>query len=98
MVTQDTATVSFDDFRINRILQDATTRRFEIIGEAVKHIPESVRSKYPGIPWQEIAGFRDVLIHDYPEIIIDDVYHTAREDLPTFRDQVAKVLKDLQKE
>ncbi len=76
-------------------MQDAVIRRFEIIGEAVKHVPEMLRRKYPDVAWQEAAGFRDVLIHDYPEIIIDDVYHTVKYDLPGFRAQIESILNEL---
>ncbi len=98
LIIKNTASVSADEFRANMTLQDAVIRRFEIIGEAVKHVPEALRVKYPAISWQEAAGFRDVLIHDYPDIIIDDVYHTAHNDLPVFRDQIATVLNDLEKD
>lgn len=57
-----------------------------------------MRKKHPEVAWQEAAGFRDVLIHDYPEIIADDVYHTARYDLPAFRAQIAGILGELEKQ
>ncbi|MHB1163488.1 MAG: HepT-like ribonuclease domain-containing protein [Minisyncoccota bacterium] len=98
LIIKNTDVISLDEFRANTTLQDAVIRRFEIIGEAVKHVPETLRIKYPDVAWQEAAGFRDVLIHDYPEIIIDDVYHTAKHDLPGFRAQIAKILKELQEE
>ncbi len=89
--------VSADEFRTNTELQDAVIRRFEIIGEAIKHVPNVLREKYPKIEWKKAAAFRDILAHDYPEIIIDDVYHTSRNHLPEFREQIASVLNDLQK-
>ncbi|MEK9153996.1 MAG: HepT-like ribonuclease domain-containing protein [Patescibacteria group bacterium] len=45
--------------------------------------------------WKEAAGFRDVLIHDYPEIVVDQVYFTGKEHLPTFRDQIRGILDEL---
>ena len=96
-ISKNIGSSSIDDFRTNTILQDAIIRRFEIIGEAVKHVPEEMRVKYPDIAWQNAAGFRDVLIHDYPEVIIDDVYHTATSNLPAFRAQIAQVLAEIQK-
>ena len=87
--------VTLKQFQTDINLQDAVIRRFEIIGEAVKKIPEEVRLRYPDIQWRSAAGFRDVLIHDYPEVVIDVVYTTGKEHLPTFRDQIKKVLSDI---
>lgn len=96
-VTADLSSVTLSEFSNNRMLQDAVIRRFEIIGEAVKHVPAELRKKYPDATWQDATAFRDVLIHDYPEIVMDEVYHTALHDLPVFREQIATVLSDLQK-
>ena len=54
-----------DEFKTRPQTQDAVLRRLEIIGEAVKNIPEPVRSNFPKMPWKEIAGMRDVIIHAY---------------------------------
>ena len=98
LVAKHIEDVSEEEFRTNTMLQDAVIRRFEIIGEAIKHVPNALREKYPNIEWKKAAAFRDVLAHDYPEIIIDDVYHTSHNHLPEFREQIIKVLNDLQKQ
>jgi len=56
---------SDEEFYNNTQIQDAVLRRLEIIGEAVKNIPEEFRDRYPDIPWKQIAGMRDILIHEY---------------------------------
>ncbi len=56
---------STDDFYNNTQIQDAILRRLEIIGEAVKNISQEFRNQYPDIPWKQIAGMRDILIHEY---------------------------------
>ncbi len=84
--------MTLEEFRKDINLQDAVIRRFEIIGEAVKRLPENLKSQYPDVPWKVAAGFRDVLIHDYPEIVIDQVYITGKEHLPGFKEQVREVI------
>lgn len=84
--------ISLESFRKDINLQDAVIRRFEIIGEATKRLPDEIKSKYPDVPWKYAAGFRDVLIHDYPEVVIDQVYITGKDQLPEYRQQVEKVL------
>lgn len=55
--------LNFEDFIKNDMVVDAVIRNLEMIGEAVKNIPPEVRSKYPEVPWRQIAGFRDIVIH-----------------------------------
>ena len=87
--------LTLEQFEKNLDVQDATIRRFEIIGEAVKRVPEEFRTHYPEIPWKDAAGFRDVLIHDYPDIVLEEVFRTGKEQLPEFQAQIKKVLDDL---
>lgn len=80
------------DFVKNLSLQDAVIRRLEIIGEATKNIPEEFRKKHHHIPWKQIAGNRDVLIHDYTGVNVDRVWNTAKKDLPILKTQIEDLL------
>lgn len=82
-------------FMANPMMQDAVTRNFEIIGEVVKRIPKDLLAQQPHIPWQDIAGFRDVLIHDYDEIDLDEVWLTVACDLPALHLAVDALLATL---
>ena len=83
-------------FSQRNLTQDGVIRQLEIIGEAVRHVSEEIRGKYSEIPWEDIAGMRDKLIHDYFGVDIDKVWLTASEDIPTFKANMIKVIKDLQ--
>ena len=74
--------VSFDDFAKNEEKTLATVRSLEVIGEAAKHIPKSIRKQHPDIPWEDMAGMRDKLIHDYFGVNLEVVWRTVKEDLP----------------
>lgn len=75
--------------------QDAVARNFEIIGEVVKRLPEELLAKQPDIPWRAIAGFRDVLIHDYARIDLDEVWLTIERDLPPLKQAIQTLLDGL---
>lgn len=76
-------------------MKDAIIRRLEIIGEAVKNIPDGFKKGYPDIPWKSIAGMRDILIHEYFGVKLERVWKTAKEDLPELREAISKILKEI---
>src|SRR3989338_38166 len=72
----------------------AVVRALEVIGEATKHVPENLRQKYPGVPWQDMAGMRDVLIHAYFGVDIETVWLTVTEKISQIKPLIEKVLKE----
>ena len=81
-------------FKSTRLLQDGVIREIEIVGEAVRHLSKDIRKTYPEILWQDIAGMRDKLIHDYFGVDIEKVWDTAKQDLPVLKEQVVGILRD----
>jgi uncharacterized protein with HEPN domain len=76
--------------------QDAVIRNLEIIGEAVKNISADLKTVYPEIPWQRIAGMRDRMIHEYFGVNIQIVWERVEQDIPQLKQQVEVILKALE--
>lgn len=87
--------MGFEKFREDDKTSSAVIRKFEIIGEAAKHIPDEIRQKYPDIPWKEMAGFRDKLIHFYFGIKYELVWNTIKMELPELKTKIERVLIEL---
>ena len=69
-------------------------RSIEIIGEAARKVPNGIRENYPEIPWREVVGTRDKLIHDYFGVNLSVVWRTVRDDLPSLAKNLHILLKD----
>ena len=78
-------------FESDLVTQDAVVRQLEIIGEATKRVSNELRSKHPDIPWSDMAGMRDVLIHDYLDVDLGVVWKTASEDIPDLKALILKL-------
>ena len=72
--------------------QDAIIRNFEIIGEATKRLSESTKARRPEIQWRDVAGFRDVLTHDYMGVDFNEVWNVIEDHLPALREAVRSLL------
>ena len=78
--------------------QDAILHRLQIIGEAAKHIPLSYREKWNHVPWKDIAGIRDIIVHEYFGITLTMIWKTAIEDIPVLEQQIKEILNQFFKE
>jgi uncharacterized protein with HEPN domain len=72
-----------EQFQASELHQDATLRQLTIVGEAAKRVSAKFRASQPEIPWRQIAGFRDVVVHDYARVDLQEVWRIVQQDLPT---------------
>ena len=89
--------INHEQFLKDLKTQYAIVRALSIIGEAVKKIPNSVKNKYTHIPWKEMAGMRDILIHDYFGTDIEVLWQTIKKDIPLIHKEFKKIIKDSNK-
>jgi uncharacterized protein with HEPN domain len=82
---------SFEAFAETDYLQDALLRCFEVMGEATKRLSAGCRASHPEIPWRAMAGLRDVLIHAYDKVDLQEVWQAYRQ-LPGLRQKIALIL------
>lgn len=73
---------------------DAVIRNLEIIGEAARRLPEEIRIKYPDVEWHKIMSLRNVLIHEYPGIDLETIWHIIENKLSPLEKQVKGILRD----
>ena len=86
--------MSADGFMADKKTVNAVIRSLEIIGEATGKIPKDVRMRYPDVPWDEIIGMRNRLIHEYFGVDLDIVWQTIQDDLMPLETSIKAILSD----
>lgn len=90
--------LTLEDLKTDRKTLYAVLRSIEVIGEATKHVPDAIRERYPAIPWKEMAGMRDKLIHDYIGVDVETVWLVVKERIPAIRPRIEQVLEEVERQ
>ncbi|HEY4523981.1 MAG TPA: DUF86 domain-containing protein [Candidatus Paceibacterota bacterium] len=89
-IKQYTAGITLPEFKKSTLLQDAVVRELEVIGEAARHVSGVTKQKLANIPWPEILGMRNKLIHEYFGVDVEVVWETISRDLPLLKEKLEK--------
>jgi uncharacterized protein with HEPN domain len=90
-----TENLSAEDFVRTELVQDAVLRNLEVIGEAVKNIPQEIKTGKSGVEWKKIAGLRDILIHAYFGVDADIVWDIVRNKIPDLKRKALEILSEI---
>lgn len=92
-IEEYTRDISEEAFLTSLEKQDAVLRRLEILGEAVRNLPEEFRAPHSDVPWNKVMATRNILIHNYFGVDFKLVWATVKESLPPFKKQIEELLK-----
>lgn len=87
--------LDYEEFARNEMVVDAVIRNLEVIGEASKNVPESVRERYSEIPWKRMIGLRNIAIHEYFGIDLSIIWEIITKNIPETRSMIEKLLKNI---
>ncbi len=90
--------MSSEEFAADRKTVNAVIRSLEVMGEAAKRIPQHLRDQYPAIPWKQMAGMRDKLIHEYSGVDLETVWAVVKRELPPLRPHIENAASDFEVE
>jgi len=82
---------TMDNFKVDDKTVDAVVRNLEIIGEAVRQIPSAFKEKHSNVPWSQIAGLRNRIVHDYFGLDLEMIWHIVTSDLPELKSKIGKI-------
>lgn len=89
-----TEAMDFDSFTRNQLVIDAVIRNLEVVGEACKHIPLRIRKKYDEVPWKAIVGLRNIAIHEYFGLDLENIWKIIKEDLPKNKETFKRIFEN----
>ena len=87
--------LNFESFSQNNIVIDAVIRNLEIIGEAIKNVPDEIKNRYQSIPWKRMVGLRNIITHAYFGIDLENIWKIITQNIPEVKPEIIKILDEL---
>jgi uncharacterized protein with HEPN domain len=87
--------MTYEEFLKDEKTIFAVIRAIEVIGEALKHVPSELRQKFSDIPWRDITGMRDILVHEYFGVDLETVWETVKTDIPSIKPLLVELLDNI---
>ena len=84
--------VSHEEFLRNRLLQDGVIRQLEVMGEAARNLSEDLRNEHPQIPWRQMIGLRNRMIHAYFNVDLQIIWEIVQGDIPDLKQKMKQIL------
>jgi uncharacterized protein with HEPN domain len=94
-IAEFTQAQNLESFEGNRLLRSAVVQQLTVIGEAVAHLSREMQEGYTNIPWADIIGLRNIVVHNYFGIDWEEVWRTVAEDIPVLCIQISGILRDV---
>ena|SRR3989344_6269152 len=94
-IEQYTKSLTEKSFLQKKYMQDAVVRRIEIIGEAARNLPDELTIKYPEVPWKDIIGMRNKVIHHYFGVDIKVTWEVIQKDIPVLKEKIKKIVENM---
>jgi uncharacterized protein with HEPN domain len=90
--------VSHEEFLSNKLLQDGVIRQLEVMGEAARNLSDDLRNEYPQVPWRQMIGLRNRMIHAYFNVNLQIIWEIVQGDLPDLKRETESILDSIRKE
>lgn len=87
--------MEFNEFSGDKKTIYAVMKALEIIGEATKNLPDTLKNEYPDVPWKFMAGIRDKVVHGYFVVDLPIIWKTAKKDLPSLKSSIEEILEEI---
>ncbi|MBD3266215.1 DUF86 domain-containing protein [bacterium] len=88
----------YEEFQKDQKTVDAVSMNLLVIGEAAKHVPDTIKNKYDAIPWYKLRGLRNVIAHEYDRVDLSMVWLVAKKDLPLLLPKLEQLYKNVEEE